>query len=131
MTKAIFRKWEPIIDLPNSLFSTRLYDDHEGFRVLLETESDDKFLKISFDEVLSYRSTDEGNLVRIFQESDGLEKWCLYIVSDSDFLENFHYNSCGVHKDKEIIHFAIYTLNDCLDVLSTSEPQVTWLVNSE
>ena len=128
MIKPIFKKWEFITNLSTDiLYFKGLYDDHEGFRVLLETESDNKLLKVSFDTVLSYRNTDESDLIKLFDESEGIGGGCVYTVSKSNFLKSFHDNNHGIRQDEVITHFAIYTPSACLDILSISNPDIMWV----
>lgn len=122
-----FDKWTPIDGLVAPLYLEALHDDYEGFRLLLKGGSEqDKVLRITFDRALSYRNTDEGDLLKTInkQNSGG---WSLYIVSNSDYLKWFSEESQSIHEDEDIIHYAIYTPNDCLDVLSSYPPKVEWL----
>jgi len=82
-------------------------------------------LRIAFDSALSYRNIDEGDL--LITMSEELGGWSLYIVTDSGFLQWFNHESQNIHKSDEIVHYSIYTPNDCLDVLSIFPPVVEWL----
>jgi hypothetical protein len=122
-----FEKWIPIDNLVEPLYLEAVHDDHEGFRLLLKGSSDqDKVLRITFDPALSYRNTDEGDLLKTINGQD-FGGWSLYIVSNSGYLKWFSEESHGIHEDEDIIHYAIYTPNDCLDVLSAYPPKVEWL----
>ncbi len=131
MNKVILKKWEAILGISSFLYFSSLSDESDGIHIFLETEQDNEFLEIFFDNVLSYRKIDEGDLMRIFDESNHQQRWNLYIILNSDFLENFHYNSYYIHKEEIITHFAIYTASGCVDVLSTSKPIVQWIIDSK
>nr|WP_320049945.1 hypothetical protein [uncultured Desulfuromonas sp.] len=102
-----FKKWTPIDSLSQTLYLEGLYDDYEGFRLLLRGAGEEqRILRIAFDSALSYRNIDEG---------------------DSGFLQWFNHESQNIHKSDEVVHYSIYTPNDCLDVLSIFPPTVEWL----
>ena len=127
MGKTEFRKWIPIEGLSGNLYLEGLHDDYEGFRLLLKEESNQqRILRITFDPALSYRNTDEGGLLRTIGNKD-LGTWSLFIVENSDYLMWFNEESYGIHQLENIIHYAIYTPNDCLDILSIYPPKVKWL----
>lgn len=121
-----FEKWDPITNLPKKLYLEAVHDDYEGFRLLLKNDEDQRMLRIAFDPVLSYRNTDEGDLIKTINKQD-LGDWSLYTVNESDYLAWFIEESHGIHDSDDIVHYAIYTPNDCLDVLSACPPKVEWL----
>jgi hypothetical protein len=130
MNKNIYKKWEPINNIPDELYLEGLYDDYEGFRLLLKGDNvRSKMMRIKFDSVLLYRNIDEGDLIlypRVNEQSNQ-KLWCLYIVSESDLLSWFHSVSQNIHEAKKLIHYAIYTPNDCIDIITDLEPNVEWL----
>ncbi|ERN39810.1 hypothetical protein KR51_00037220 [Rubidibacter lacunae KORDI 51-2] len=56
-----------------------------------------------------------------------LEDVDFFIIEDSDYLAWFELTSQGIYENKVVNHYAIYTLNDCLDILSAYPPQVQWI----
>jgi len=130
MRKNSFKKWEPISELPGEMYLEGLHNDYEGFRLLLKGTGDQaKMLRIMFDPVLAYRGIDEGDLISYerFDEDSNLGRWGFFIVASSNYLERFHHTSQGIHEGEDIVHYAVYTPNDCLDILSASPPEVEWL----
>lgn len=121
-----FEKWIPVEGVPEKLYLEAMHDDYEGFRLLLKGYEDQRMLRITFDPALSYRNTDEGDLLKTINQQD-LSGWSLYTVSDSDYLAWFTEESHGIHESDDVVHYAIYTPNDCLDVLSAFPPRVEWL----
>jgi len=84
---------------------------------LLKGEGDQqKMLRVAFDTVLSYRNTDEGDLLRTI--GNGLGENTLFTVEDSQYINWFHKENHGIRKSDNITHYAIYTMHDCLDILS-------------
>ncbi len=122
-----FKKWMPIDNLVETLYLEAVHDDYEGFRLLLKGDGEEnKVLRNTFDPALSYRNTDEGELLKTINEQN-FGGWSLYVANDSDYLKWFSEESHGTHEGEDIIHYAIYTPNDCLDVLSAYPPKVEWL----
>ncbi|MGE4578331.1 MAG: hypothetical protein AB7F21_02235 [Desulfuromonadales bacterium] len=123
-----YRNWEPIEGIPSELYVEALHDDYEFFRVLLKgNKHTDHMLRIFFDAHYAYRNINES-----FRQST----WCnfnfdtrssLYIVENSKWLLWFHEESAHVYADEEIKHYAIYTTEDCIDILSKFPPEVAWL----
>ena len=72
---------------------------------------------------------DEGDLISYerFDEDDNLGRWGFFIVDSSDYFEWFNHSSQGIHESEKVVHYAIYTPNDCLDILSAYPPKVEWL----
>jgi hypothetical protein len=130
MKKNSFKKWEPLSGLPEEMYLEGLHNDYEGFRLLLKSRGDQaKMLRITFDPVLAYRGIDEGDLISYqrFNEDDDLGRWAFFIVNSSDYLEWFNQSSQGIHEGEGVVHYAIYTPDDCLDILSAYPPDVEWL----
>lgn len=123
-----YKKWLPLDSIPSRLYCEGIHDDYEGFRIIVRGEGDDSsLLRISFDVALAYRNVDEGDLVQTIQLRPELGSFSLFVVENSSWVEWFESESCGLHSRKNIVHYAIYTSNDCIDVLSEFEPFVDWL----
>ena len=127
MIKEKYMKWEPIEDIPDKLYLDGLYHDWEGFRLLLSDYETGRMLRITFDPALSYRNTDEGDLLKTEEVAEGIFAWPLYIVENSRFLEWFHKESYEIRKKDNPLHYAIITPNDIIDVISAFLPTVEWL----
>ncbi len=130
MDKEKLVKWEPIEKIEKEMYLEGLHDDWEGFRLLLRgVEKSSGMLRITFDPAWSYRYIDEGDYLKSLGELskyiDGA--WPLYIVENSKYIEWFNEESLGMHKDDDIVHYAIYTPVDLVDVLSAFPPKVEWL----
>jgi hypothetical protein len=122
--------WQPVPDAVGEMFVEAVYDDYEGFRILMRgTEPNSKMLRISFDAHLSYRNTDDSFMSRLGALYERLaERSTFYIVENSSYIDYFMEMSEGLHPPDWIIaHYAIYTPNDCIDVLSYHPPIVEWL----
>lgn len=121
-------KWEPLSYIESRLYGEALYDDGEGFKIVLQGESaDSHLLKIIFASPLAYRNNgtigeynSSGPLRRIERSGES----SLYTVENSSWVEWFHEASFGIYRDRKIVHYAIITLNGRIDVLSDVAPAV-------
>ncbi|MEH6474115.1 MAG: hypothetical protein V7727_00440 [Sneathiella sp.] len=123
-----YTAWDPIKGLLDTFYVESIHDDYEGFRILLQ--GDDKttdVLRIKFDVALAYRKVDEGDRWKTVSSNPELQKSVFFIVENSNWIDWFCNESCGIHSSDELIHYAIFTSNDCIDVLSAVEPSVEWL----
>lgn len=126
--KDIYQKWAPIEGIPARLYCEAMHDDYEGFRILLKGESaESSVLRVAFDPALAYRNIDEGKLLKTISKIENPGSTTLYTVANSSWVDWFKAESSGILKGKEIAHYAIYTPNDCIDVLAEYEPKVEWL----
>lgn len=121
-----FQRWEPIDNISAQVTCEGIHDDYEGFRVLLRC-SDERVLRLSYARALAYRNVDEGDRLRTLRHAHVEPNWSLYTVENSSFLRWFHLESDGIHTDENVKHYAIYTLNDCIDILANSAPFAEWL----
>lgn len=122
-------KWLPTDNILDIMFVEELHDDYEGFRILLQgEEKSSKILKLTFDDKLCYRNIDEGYSFnsRSISNNQDLGK-TFYIIKNSSYIEYFHEITCNIYSDWDIVHYAIYTESDCIDILSCFEPKVEWL----
>ena len=132
--KELYRRWNPIDHSRKwlSLSCEGLRDDREGLRIVLNggrsTSADGRRFRVHFDRPLAYRNIDEGNRLMTggdhadFEEAEGL-----YRVEHSRWTRWFVEESAQTHAADEITHFAIVTIADWIDVLSKTEPVVTWV----
>ena len=121
-----FSKWEPVEHLSNTMYVQGLHDDYEGFRVLLRGEdAEDPMLRISWDPALSYRSHDESDRTDEVDPKE-LEDWSLYIVNNSEYVDWLEKVSTGT-LGTDVVHYAIATPLDFVEVLSETPPVVEWL----
>lgn len=128
MANEIYKKWLPIEGIPKKLYCEGIHDDYEGFRVLLkEEDSQSLVVRLTFETVLAYRNIDESYLLRTVDNINSPGESTLYIVENSLWVKWLHEESYGTLEGKNITHYAIYTPNDCLDILAEHEPKIEWL----
>lgn len=99
-----------------------LIDDWEGFRLLLRDHATDRIVRLAFETCVAYRNRDESDLDSEAARSEGLGRGCFYRVAESEFLQTFEKESA--RQFQGLMHFAIVTDSDCVDVLATHDPRV-------
>lgn len=141
-------KWEPLKGIPQTLYLVGLkYGFNgkfgfEGLTVNLQGQNDNSpILTIYFDIdcLFGLRITDEGNLLKgrydidealieMKKEKNSSQKWSLFTIENSRYLEWFHEQSVGVRRDINMTHYSIKTPDDVIDVLHVKElsPTVMW-----
>jgi hypothetical protein len=82
------KKWEPIDSIPEILYLEGLYDDYEGFRLLLRSENHSKMMRIMFKSYLGYTNIDESYMLKTINESLALcQGWPLFFSHNTDFVK--------------------------------------------
>ena len=120
-SKDKYRGWYPIENIENELFLYGIYNNREGFRILLEGDrKTSEMLRISFDTILFYRVIQESYFLRsmdaMHSTSTGKEKH-FYIVDNSSLVIWFNKENYTTYKDEQITHYAIFTYISCADIL--------------
>lgn len=114
-----FKKWE-IVGISGEMYLQSLCDDKNGLVIILDNEL--IICKIIFDSYLAYKNEDESYRLSLWSseiwKKSRVPEWNFYTVSESEYLEEIHRQSCGIYRDSNIIHYAIYTGMDCVDILS-------------
>lgn len=144
MKKEKWRKWEPILGIPQTLFLDTLnYDCNNLVINLYNPQKESQILTIDFDGFLAFRTMDESKYLWPEREIDqalidmqdmqlepkSLQKWSLFIIDNSLYIDWFLEQSGGVHDNDPIIHYSIVTPFDVieiLDVKKTDFPIVKW-----
>jgi len=128
--KDILEPWILIDGIQDQImFIEAIHDDYEGFRILLQGENkNSNMLRIVFDNKLSYRNTNESYLLKIWHTNrkEILGK-VFYIISNSSYIDFFHEMTGNIYNDWNLKHYAIYTITDCLDIISCYPPKIEWL----
>jgi len=123
-----YRVWKPPQELPLLNFVS-LTDDRDGFRVVTTPYQAEyvitSHITFHFKSVYAYRNIDESHRIgtQALLREQGVDSSNLYIVEPSSWLEWFF--------EEKLIdlpwlkHFAIYTADDYIDVITPSEPTIT------
>jgi len=123
----LFERWDPIGGLAAKMYVDAMYDDREGFRLILKSrEQNAKALRILFDAPLCYRGTQEAYLLRKIYEAHDIYPWPIFIVRNSRYARWFYAQAADA-LDKDGHHYHIAAMDQIVDVLSARPPIVTWL----
>jgi hypothetical protein len=98
--------------------------DRDGELALTLADADGKRVRLTFATYLAYRKRDEGDalLTLAHMNESGATGKQFYRVEDSDFLMWFNEERCGASAGQTLVHFAIASMNDIVDVIATDEP---------
>lgn len=130
MEEQIIEPWViPNVDSSANYYIEAIHDDYEGFRILLRSSIlESKMLRISFNDKLSYRTTYESFYLKLWSNmNEGIFGKTFYIISNSYYIDYFNDQTLDIYKDWKIQHYAIYTISDCIDILSIQQPIIEWL----
>lgn len=104
---------EKIEDLDNILTITARPEKGENGEIF----------KLKFDPYVAVRNMNESYRARTFSENGGFNS-SLFIVENSDWIEWLQKESLGYYSDYDLVHYAIITGADCLDVISEFPPDL-------
>jgi hypothetical protein len=128
MNDDAYHVWTPVADVPRLMHCRALHDDYEMFRVLLHSgNASDAVLRILFEQVISYRRTDESFRLKTLHGLDGRLPCSLMVVEPSSFIAWLLEESSGVLDGRPLVHYVIMSSNECIDVVSEIPPRVEWL----
>jgi hypothetical protein len=118
--------WSPFPEYRDFSFNA-IHDNSEGFRILLEANCDrlsnKQALRIRFPLAgpMYYHRADESFLLSP-ESTIGNPSATFQRTRASDLIERFHMFSCNFYREDSIVHYCIYTVNECIEVLSVVEP---------
>jgi homospermidine synthase len=120
---------EEISNNKNEFFVDKIMDNKQGLIIKLSDNRETK-LKIvwTHEELISYRNTNENYYLfglGQLSERQRLRK-NFYIIENSEYVKFIKKWASPevIQITGGLIHFAIYTTEDCLDVISTTNPTV-------
>lgn len=128
--KDVLRKWDVGYSIKNT-FVEKFFDDYDGKTILLKGKNESSpTIKVFFEDAISYRNTDESFLIKIWNDTPSeILGHTFYIINHSTFIDSFHELTYGLYKNWEITHYAFYTNQDCIDVLSHFPPSISIVKN--
>jgi len=130
--KEYWKRWNPIKlnkDMYKACYAQVI--DIDGLEINLVFNATEDLLNIKFvNTVLAYQNIDEGRRLKMLEylsnnyDSQFYAEWTLFEIENSSYLNWFHNESFGIHKDEGISHYMLLTENDVIDILSAYEPDV-------
>ena len=123
-----FIKWHPLESISKNLYVKSLYDDSEGFRILLEGDGNLKIL-LSFENYYGYRNFNESERLKTWNQYSSLaSNWSLYTAKNTAFTKWLSDESLGIVEENDITHYLITTEDDVIEILSSDPPTVKYSV---
>lgn len=117
--------WRSGPALTSELYIDGLYDDFEGLRLLLRgRDFTQSAVRIRFADRYAYRYTNESDRLRTWARHPEISQAVVYEVENSSWLEWLFAESGETLPLRQLKHFAVYSVEDCVDVISGSEPEI-------
>jgi hypothetical protein len=115
--------------VPVRLYLEALHDDYEGLRFLLRGEdATSRTLRPAFESPVAYRNINESYLLKTWAAILDMQALpSLLTVESSTWVQWLVEEACGVIRAETLVHYAIYTPEDCVDVVTEFPPTVEWL----
>lgn len=129
MSAQRFQAWKPIDGAPPRLYLEAVHDDYEGLRFLLQGEDrTGPMLRLTFESPIGYRNINESYRSRSWASvSDMKSLSTLLIVENSEWVQWLVEEAGGVLRVEALTHYAIYTPEDCIDIVTEFPPTAEWL----
>jgi hypothetical protein len=132
MSAQQFQTWKPIDGVPARLYLEALHDDYGGLRFLLQGEDrTGPVLRLIFESPIGYRNINESYRSRTWAsvpEMKGLST--LLIVENSEWVRWLVEEAGGILRAEALTHYAIYTPEDCVDIVTEFPPTAKWMNGS-
>lgn len=132
MKKRSHRAFPTDLYIPSQLEFVALHFDRLGYRVQVTEfgSVNGELLEVDFGlNPLAQRSMDEGKYLGMSWDlnlADG-PVGSIVLAENSDFLDWFEAESCGIYSDMAIFHVAILTQNEWVEVICSKLPKLKWL----
>ncbi len=123
------RPWMPLDDTPQRLYLEAVHDDYEGLRFLLRGDDPTgPTLRLSFESVVGSRSINESYRLKTWACVPKIRELpSLLIIENSEWVKWLVEEAGGVLQVEALIHYAIYTPEDCIDVVTAFPPTAEWM----
>lgn len=124
-----YRVWSPLAGIPRRLWLEAIHDDVEGLRLLLRAKDPTgPTLRVLFESVVAYRNINESFRLRSWARMRNFGNLpTLMKVDSSEWIGRIVEDAAGVLEAESLVHYAIYTPEDCVDVVTMEEPTAEWL----
>lgn len=127
MWHGIYRRWTPLPSWSACRVEIEaVHDDWDGFRIWIRSHDTTRgMLIVQFDFPLFYCSSDESHRIAALHPPQPAMDFphVFWTVDDSELLNIFHRQSCGIRADNGLVHYSFLSCNDCVDVISPSPPR--------
>jgi hypothetical protein len=118
-----YTPWSPE-GLPSGRLQVQaIHDDRGGLRLLLEDETGGQ-AEVVFAGYAAYRNVNESFRLRTWRVQRPPRECSAFTVLNSEWLAWLRQESDGVLDGRPLVHYAILTGDDCIDVAAESMPSV-------
>lgn len=125
--QAVLRPWIPAAGIPEVLYCESISDSDQGIQIeLASKESLVPIIRITFESVIAYQNVNETYRRSAWSKKSKPQPTLLIVEGDA-WLSWLVQESGGVLDNVEMCHYAIYTPEDCIDVVSSSAPRVEFI----
>lgn len=124
-----FTRWVPHEALIVPPVIDKIVDGDLGLDLFIALESQAKRrLLIRFESAVAYRNINESYLIRTWKEL-GVTRWpgSCYICTKSSWLELLKGEACGLLDGVKLIHYCVYTDEDCVEIATEFPPEAMWV----
>lgn len=124
-----YQEWVPVAGLPRWLILEALWQNGLGLHVrLCSAGPEAASVVIVFASPIAYRNIDESYRLRTWQKlaETTTERSSLQVVTDSRWVQWLRDEAGGVLDDVVLHHYAILTDCDCVDVVTSVPPEVSY-----
>lgn len=122
----LLKKWGPLV--PGKTLDEIYSIEHIGRDLLVKmcnSESESEFVTIFFYNALHVRVTDESYVFGVINyENKDILNNSLFTVSNSEYIDFFIRASYGAFRAEELVHYFLFTRNECIDIITNTEPSV-------
>lgn len=128
MSDQVYCKWVAHAGLNSAPVVERLIDDDSGINVWLRLRGVSRLLRVRFESVVAYRNINESYRLSTWSAMDG-HGWggnCI-TVENSRWIDWLREEAGGVLDSVALMHYCIFTDEDCIDVVTEFEPDVQWV----
>lgn len=128
----VHRRFPIEIGMPERIDFVGLHYDKKGYRIEIEEygkENADRFVIDFGPIILAQRSMDEGHYLnmRAVANPNDPPDGPIVIVESSEFLDWFRCETLGVYENRSIVHVAILTQNEWVEVICERLPSISRL----
>lgn len=127
-----YETWIPLPDLASRLNLAGLSHTDEGVRLLLQHQvGEGRILPLLFESPVAYRNINESYRIRTWNRLGEAERSSLQRVHHSEWVEWLRREAGGVLDAVTLHHYAIFTDEDCVEIVTEFPPRVAVSDGSE
>lgn len=125
MDKELLRPWSPDERVAGRIGVSGLRDEDDGLTVFITDESGSTpRATIVFQDFVAYRNINESYRTRTWMEHDMASLPSLVLVENSRWLRWLCDESQGTLVEADLVHYGVYTADDCIDVIARVRPVI-------